>query len=99
MRFVKPLDETLVRDLALGHRLIVTLEENVVAGGAGSAVNECLSGLGLTPLVLNLGLPDRYIEQGTQDEQLEEAGLAVETIVARVRATLTGDAPEQSATA
>jgi 1-deoxy-D-xylulose-5-phosphate synthase len=99
MRFVKPLDEGLVRDLALGHRLIVTLEENAVAGGAGSAVNECLAALGLVPMVLNLGLPDRYIEQATQDEQRVEAGLSVEAIVARIRSALSSDLGGRSATA
>jgi 1-deoxy-D-xylulose-5-phosphate synthase len=99
MRFVKPLDEALVRELALTHRLIVTLEENVVAGGAGSAVNECLAALGLSPTVLNLGLPDRYIEQATQDEQLAEAGLSVESIVARIRAVASSNTNGKSATA
>jgi len=85
MRFVKPLDVELVQRLALGHELLVTIEENVVMGGAGSAVNECLAGLGLRPAVLNLGLPDRYIEQGSQQEQLAEAGLDATSVLTQIR--------------
>ncbi len=75
MRFVKPLDEELVRELAHTHELLVTLEENAVAGGAGSAVNECLAAAGLTPHVVNLGLPDEFLGQGSREEMLAECGL------------------------
>jgi 1-deoxy-D-xylulose-5-phosphate synthase len=75
MRFVKPLDEELVRELARNHDLLVTVEENVVAGGAGSAVNECLMAAGLATRVVNLGLPDRFIEHGDHREQLAQCGL------------------------
>jgi 1-deoxy-D-xylulose-5-phosphate synthase len=75
MRFVKPLDEELVRELARTHDLLVTVEENVVAGGAGSAVNECLMAAGLPTRVVNLGLPDRFIEHGDHREQLAQCGL------------------------
>jgi 1-deoxy-D-xylulose-5-phosphate synthase len=75
MRFVKPLDEELVRELARTHDLLVTVEENVVAGGAGSAVNECLMAAGLPTRVVNLGLPDRFIEHGDHREQLARCGL------------------------
>ncbi len=75
MRFVKPLDEDLVVQLACEHERLVTLEENVVAGGAGSAVNECLAARGLLTPVQNLGLPDRFIDQGERGELLQEAGL------------------------
>jgi 1-deoxy-D-xylulose-5-phosphate synthase len=88
MRFVKPLDLEMVARLAGQHRLLVTLEENVVQGGAGSAVNEALHQAGFAANVLNLGLPDSFIEQGTQAEQLQEAGLSAEQIEARVRAAL-----------
>ena len=88
MRFVKPLDEELVLQLARQHDLLVTLEENVVAGGAGSAVGECLAAHGFASRVIHLGLPDQWIEQATQDQQLEGAGLSVERIVARVREEL-----------
>ena len=75
MRFVKPLDEELVRSLAKNHELLITLEENAVAGGAGSAVNECLAGAGLTTRVVNLGLPDRFVEHGDHKQQLAQCGL------------------------
>ena len=90
MRFVKPLDAETVRSVAATHRLLVTLEENVVQGGAGSAVNELLHASGIQVPVLNLGLPDRFIEQATQAEQLEEAGLSVEQIERRIRDALAG---------
>jgi 1-deoxy-D-xylulose-5-phosphate synthase len=75
MRFVKPLDTNAVCSLARSHRLLVTLEENVVAGGAGSAVAECLAAHRLDVGLLQLGLPDRPIEHGTRDEALRDAGL------------------------
>ncbi|MEJ2591333.1 MAG: 1-deoxy-D-xylulose-5-phosphate synthase, partial [Candidatus Thiodiazotropha sp.] len=75
MRFVKPLDESLVLDLANRHQLLVTIEENTVAGGAGSAVNECLAAAGHGVRVLNLGLPDRFQDHAGHEEQLQEAGL------------------------
>jgi 1-deoxy-D-xylulose-5-phosphate synthase len=90
MRFVKPLDEDMVLGVAADHRLLVTLEENAVLGGAGSAVNELLHAAGMATHVLNLGLPDEFIEQGTQAEQLEMAGLSVEQIEARIGEALVG---------
>ena len=95
MRFVKPLDADTILELAGEHRLLVTLEENVVFGGAGSAVNELLHAAGVATQVLNLGLPDRFIEQGTQAEQLEIAGLSAEQIEGRIRQALS----EQSSAA
>jgi 1-deoxy-D-xylulose-5-phosphate synthase len=86
MRFVKPLDEGLVADLAASHDLVVTLEENAVLGGAGSAVAECLASRGLHPAVLHLGLPDRFIEQGAREELLAECGLDAAGIVRSVEA-------------
>jgi len=75
MRFVKPLDETLIRNLAARHELLVTVEENAVAGGAGSGVNEFLHAAGLVVPVINLGLPDRFIEHGDTRRLLAECGL------------------------
>jgi 1-deoxy-D-xylulose-5-phosphate synthase len=75
MRFVKPLDEDLLAELAAHHEACVTVEENVVAGGAGSAVLEFLERRGLPLRVLQLGLPDRFIEHGSRGENLQEAGL------------------------
>ena len=90
MRFVKPLDERLVRELALHHELVVTVEENALAGGAGSAVNECLHHGGLSVSILNLGLPDRHLEHGTRGECLADAGLDAAAIHAAVAARLQG---------
>ncbi|MFZ5756901.1 MAG: 1-deoxy-D-xylulose-5-phosphate synthase [Pseudomonadota bacterium] len=75
MRFVKPLDDALVIDLARSHGLLVTLEDHAVMGGAGSAVNECLAQAGLAVPVLNLGIPDRFIEHASRAEMLAECGL------------------------
>ncbi len=75
MRFVKPLDEAAVVQLAAEHRWLVTLEENAVAGGAGSAVNECLAARGIRVPVRNIGLPDRFVDQGERGELLAECGL------------------------
>jgi 1-deoxy-D-xylulose-5-phosphate synthase len=85
MRFVKPLDEELVRDLASVHDLLVTVEEGVISGGAGSAVLEALhKGANRTP-VLQLGLPDRFIDQGDPAVQLTAAGLDRDGIVRSIR--------------
>ncbi|MDX1589404.1 MAG: 1-deoxy-D-xylulose-5-phosphate synthase [Oleiphilaceae bacterium] len=75
MRFVKPLDHELIRKLAEKHDLLVTVEENVVAGGAGSGVLEYLATEGLQVRTLPLGLPDRFVEHGKPAEQLAECGL------------------------
>ncbi len=75
MRFVKPLDEGLIDTLAASHDLLVTVEEGVVLGGAGSAVNELLARLDHQVRILNLGLPDRFIEHASASEQLVECGL------------------------
>ncbi|HBO6352648.1 TPA: 1-deoxy-D-xylulose-5-phosphate synthase, partial [Pseudomonas aeruginosa] len=75
MRFVKPLDETLVRELAGSHELLVTIEENAVMGGAGSAVGEFLASEGLEVPLLQLGLPDYYVEHAKPSEMLAECGL------------------------
>ena len=75
MRFVKPLDENLILEMAEQHELIVTVEENAVAGGAGSGINECLAARGVTVPVHNLGLPDRYVEHGEHGALLSQCGL------------------------
>ena len=75
MRFVKPLDRELILDLAKSHELVVTVEENVVMGGAGSAVNELLNDAGCSIPTLNLGLPDQHIEQGSAGQMLAACGL------------------------
>jgi len=85
MRFVKPLDEELVRSLAVDHELLVTVEENVVEGGAGSAVAECLANCGVMVPLLHLGLPDRFIEQGDPAKLLQQCGLDAAGIAASIR--------------
>ena len=98
MRFVKPLDADRILELAGSHALLVTLEENVVAGGAGSGVNELLAAAGLTVPTLNLGLPDGFPAHGNPDAELAGLGLDADGIVASVRARLaTLDPREQSA--
>jgi 1-deoxy-D-xylulose-5-phosphate synthase len=89
MRFVKPLDLELLKEFAEGHRLLVTLEENAIAGGAGAAVAEALAELGLCVPVLHLGLPDRFIEHGDPARMLADCGLDASGIEARVREALT----------
>jgi 1-deoxy-D-xylulose-5-phosphate synthase len=88
MRFVKPLDEALTAELAREHDLVVTVEENVVMGGAGSAVLEALQRLGIACPVLQLGLPDRFIDQGDPALQLAECGLDKAGIVRSIEARL-----------
>jgi 1-deoxy-D-xylulose-5-phosphate synthase len=85
MRFVKPLDEALLIRLARSHEFFVTIEENVVAGGAGSGVGELVGQLQLPVRVLNLGLPDSYIEHGSPAQMLADCGLDVAGIVRQVR--------------
>ncbi|HBP5360230.1 MULTISPECIES: 1-deoxy-D-xylulose-5-phosphate synthase [Pseudomonas aeruginosa group] len=88
MRFVKPLDEALVRELAGSHELLVSIEENAVMGGAGSAVGEFLAREGLEVPLLQLGLPDYYVEHAKPSEMLAECGLDVAGIEKAVRQRL-----------
>ena len=88
MRFVKPLDDALVIELARDHDLLVTVEENVIMGGAGSAVLEALQRRGIALPVLQLGLPDRFIDQGDPAIQLAECGLDKAGIVNSIQARL-----------
>ena len=84
MRFVKPLDTELLQQLAADYDLIVTLEENVVAGGAGSGVNEVLIAQGASCKILNLGLPDHFIEHGSSEKLLAQNGLDADGIHATI---------------
>jgi 1-deoxy-D-xylulose-5-phosphate synthase len=88
MRFVKPLDSELVLRMAGEHSLLVTVEENTVHGGAGSAVAECLAQNGVLVQLLQLGLPDRFIEQGDPARLLAECGLDASGIEATIRSKL-----------
>jgi 1-deoxy-D-xylulose-5-phosphate synthase len=75
MRFVKPLDEALVISVAARHRALVTIEENSIMGGAGSAVGEALAAAGVQIPLLQLGIPDKFIEHGSRETCLADAGL------------------------
>jgi len=85
MRFVKPLDLELVRQLAASHELVVTVEEHQVMGGAGSAVCEALNALGTERRVLLLGLPDRFIDHGDPARLLSSVGLDAAGIQQAIR--------------
>ena len=85
MRFVKPLDEDLLCRWAEEKKLLVTLEENVLAGGFGAAVLEVLADKGLSVPVLRIGIGDCFVEQGTRKELLELCGMTPERIARRVK--------------
>ena len=85
MRFIKPLDEDLIVEMAESHDLLVAVDENVIAGGAGSAVNEVLALHAVPHFVLNLGLPDRLLQHGSRDDMLADAGLTSESIEVSIR--------------
>jgi 1-deoxy-D-xylulose-5-phosphate synthase len=84
MRFIKPLDEELVITQAARHRAIVTIEENAVMGGAGSAISEVLAAAGVQVPTLHLGIPDRFIEHGSRDTCLAAAGLDLAGLTAAI---------------
>jgi 1-deoxy-D-xylulose-5-phosphate synthase len=88
MRFVKPLDEDLITQLATQNQLLVTLEEGSVAGGAGSAVSEYLAAQGMIVPVLHLGLPDQFIHHGSHGQQLARVGLDAEQLERRIKQRL-----------
>ena len=95
MRFVKPLDEELIVALAARHRALVTIEENATQGGAGSAVGELLSAEGVQVPLLQLGIPDRFIEHGSRDSCLAAAGLDAAGLAASVEHWWALQAPER----
>jgi 1-deoxy-D-xylulose-5-phosphate synthase len=88
MRYVKPLDEDCVLKLAASHRILATLEDNAVAGGAGSAVAEALMRHGNDAAVAMLGIPDRFIEHASREQQLAECGLDADGIYQRIQREL-----------
>ena len=88
MRFIKPIDEELIKEISDDYKLIVTLEDNVVAGGAGSAVNEMLLKMNTNSKILNIGLPDEFIEHGDQEQQKVINGLDGEGITKSIREKL-----------
>lgn len=88
MRFVKPLDESLIRDLAQHHRLLVTVEEHAIMGGAGSAVNEFVLAQNLGVSVLNLGIPDAFIEHASHNDMLKNCGLDADGIKTAIKSRI-----------
>jgi 1-deoxy-D-xylulose-5-phosphate synthase len=99
MRFIKPLDEDLVLSLARRHRAFVTIEENAVHGGAGSGVGELLAAEGLQLPMLQLGIPDRFIEHGSREGCLAAAGLDLAGLSASVEQWWALQAPERRSAA
>ena len=94
MRFVKPIDESLIINICENHQLIITVEENVIQGGAGSTVNEVAAAYGIDIAIVNHGLPDRLIQHGTRDDMLRDAGLDCKGILDFVLAQISE--PEQN---
>ena len=88
MRFVKPLDKEMILSLASSHELLVTLEENSIAGGAGSAVSEFLAEQAVVMPILQLGLPDQFIDHANHQQQLEMVGLNAQQILSRIQERL-----------
>jgi 1-deoxy-D-xylulose-5-phosphate synthase len=88
MRFVKPIDATLLAELAQHHDLLVTVEEGTIMGGAGSACAEALTGTALVRPFLHLGLPDLFVDHGDPVQLLAQYGLSEEGIVSSIRSRL-----------
>ena len=91
MNFVKPLDTLRILEVARKHKLIVTLEENALKGGAGSAVSEFLAEVDQKISILNLGLPDEFINHGSKEHQLMKTGLIKTEILESIRKRLNQD--------
>jgi len=85
MRFVKPLDESLIDELNANHDVLVTVEDNAIAGGAGSGVNEYLLAQGKAVRILNIGVADHFVKHGTQEEVHHELGLDSQGIIAKIK--------------
>jgi len=88
MRFIKPLDADVINEMASSHKLLVTVEENALIGGAGSGVNELLAANGIVVNILNIGIPDRYIEHGSRKDCLVMAGLDANGILDQINERL-----------
>ena len=88
MRFAKPLDERLLEELSISHDLFVTVEENVIAGGAGSAVNEFVNANSLSVKLLNFGIPDEFPVVGSPEDQKEAAQLTKENLLTKIESKL-----------
>jgi 1-deoxy-D-xylulose-5-phosphate synthase len=85
LRFVKPLDQSALTQVASKHRFLITIEENAISGGAGSAINDYLISENLAIPILNLGIPDRFIEQGSREECLAACGLDTSGIMLAIK--------------
>ena len=94
MRFVKPIDEEIITKIAYSHELIVTMEENVVAGGAGSSVNEILVKNGILIKIVNRGLPDVHLDHGNPEVVLAQCGLDSESIIELVNSIINSNDKE-----
>jgi 1-deoxy-D-xylulose-5-phosphate synthase len=88
MRFIKPLDTNIISKLSQSHELLVTLEENVIAGGAGSAVSEYLNNTGINIPIIHLGLPDSFLPHGKHSDLLEQCHLGSQGIEKSIRKKL-----------
>ena len=85
MRFIKPIDEAIILKMAASHELLVTIEENMVQGGAGAAVDEVLAKQGVTQPIINYGLPDRHIQHGSREDMLNDVGLNKKGLLAFIK--------------
>ena len=85
MRFIKPIDHKAILDSAKKYSLIVTVEDNSIMGGAGSAVNEVLSEHNFNIKTINIGTPDKFFLHATREEQLEESGISAENIINKIK--------------
>ena len=81
---MKPLDKDAILSAAARHSSLITVEENAIAGGAGSGVNELLAAEGVSATIINVGLDDTFIQHGTREECLHQAGLDSEGIMAKI---------------
>jgi len=85
MRFIKPIDDKVILDSAEKYSLIVTVEDNSIMGGAGSAVNEVLAKNNSSVNIINIGTPDRFFRHATREEQLKQSGVSKENILKRIK--------------
>ena len=85
MRFIKPLDQAMIAQIAKTHEIVITVEENTLLGGAGSAVLESLQALNFAGKTYSVGLPDTFIEHGSHEQMLTECGLSAEGILAVIK--------------
>jgi 1-deoxy-D-xylulose-5-phosphate synthase len=95
MRFIKPLDKQAVQTSVQHHEFLVTVEENAIAGGAGSGVNELIATLGKAIITLNIGLKDTFIQHGTREECLQQAGLDAAGILRQITEFLEQGTPDR----